>query len=93
MAAIDQERVALQVSRFFSGALRACFRMTKKAHSMIPTTTRDEIALANVGVDVMRIENCELRKNLASVLERIVQAREKGLVLASSSNLIPVCFP
>jgi hypothetical protein len=38
VVAIDQERAVCHVSRFFSGALRACFRMTTRK---APTLTEE----------------------------------------------------
>jgi len=65
---------------FYCDAARLAVELDGALHDAEDDAERDR-ALTSAGVDVMRIENCELRENLAAVLERIVtRAREKDSI-------------
>jgi very-short-patch-repair endonuclease len=62
---------------FYCDAARLAVELDGAFHDADDDARRDR-ELARMGVVVMRLENCELRENLASVLARIVaRARER----------------
>jgi very-short-patch-repair endonuclease len=62
---------------FYCDGARLAIELDGAYHDADDDAERDR-ALARMGVEVMRVENRQLREDLASVLERIVaRARER----------------